>query len=52
MPATVEPRPLPAVLEGASTFTKESLEDIAGIMKTAKRPMILAGSGVAPLQRS
>ena len=47
MPATVEPRPLPAVLEGASTFTKESLEQIAGIMKTAKRPMILAGSGVA-----
>jgi pyruvate dehydrogenase (quinone)/pyruvate oxidase len=47
MPATGEPRPLPDVIEGASVFTKESLEQATGIMKTAKRPMILAGSGVA-----
>ncbi|RHW34101.1 thiamine pyrophosphate-binding protein [Lysinibacillus yapensis] len=47
MPATGEPRPLPDVIEGASNFTKESLEQAAGIMKTAKRPMILAGAGAA-----
>lgn len=45
MPANGEPRPLPTVIEGASSFTKESLEHAIGIMKTAKRPMILAGLG-------
>ena len=43
----VKPRPLPAVIEGVSTFTKESLEQATTIMKTAKRPMILAGAGSA-----
>lgn len=47
MPAKGEPRPLPDVIEGASIFTKESLEQATRIMKTAKRPMILAGSGAA-----
>ncbi|MBD8033357.1 thiamine pyrophosphate-binding protein [Solibacillus merdavium] len=45
MPAKGEPRPLPNVIEGASNFTKESLEHAIGIMKTAKQPMILAGLG-------
>ncbi|KGR76368.1 thiamine pyrophosphate-binding protein [Ureibacillus sinduriensis] len=47
MPAKGEPRPMPDVIEGASIFTKESLEQATRIMKTAKRPMILAGSGAA-----
>ena len=45
MPAKGEPRPLPNVIEGASNFTKESLEHAISIMKTAKQPMILAGLG-------
>ncbi|OCA84992.1 thiamine pyrophosphate-binding protein [Pseudobacillus wudalianchiensis] len=44
---TVKPRPLPTVIEGVSTFTKESLEQATAIMKTAKRPMIMAGAGSA-----
>lgn len=47
MPATGEPRSLPDVIEGPSIFSKESLEQATEIMKTAKRPMILAGSGAA-----
>ncbi|MDN4492969.1 thiamine pyrophosphate-binding protein [Ureibacillus aquaedulcis] len=47
MPAKGEPRALPDVIEGASTFTKESLDQATQIMKTAKRPMILAGYGAA-----
>ncbi|GLY11079.1 thiamine pyrophosphate-binding protein [Pseudobacillus badius] len=43
----VQPRRLPSVIEGVSTFTKESLEQAAAIMKTAERPMILAGAGAA-----
>lgn len=42
-----KPRPLPEVIEGASVFTNESLQKAANIMKSAKRPMILAGSGAA-----
>lgn len=42
-----KPYPLPHVIEGTSSFTKESLEKATGIMKTAKRPMILAGLGAA-----
>ncbi|MET3575599.1 thiamine pyrophosphate-binding protein [Bhargavaea ullalensis] len=42
-----EPRQLPEVIEGASVFTKESLQKAADIMKSAQRPMILAGSGAA-----
>jgi len=45
MPATGEARALPNVIEGASTFTKESLNQATEIMKSAKKPMILAGSG-------
>lgn len=45
MPAEGEPRRLPDVIEGASSFTKESLKHAADIMRTAKRPMILAGLG-------
>lgn len=45
MPAKGEPRPLPDVIEGASNYTKESMEHAVGIMKTAKQPMILAGLG-------
>ncbi|MCM3088044.1 thiamine pyrophosphate-binding protein [Bhargavaea ginsengi] len=44
---TEKPRPLAEVLEGTAVFTKESLEKAADIMKSAKRPMILAGSGAA-----
>ncbi|QCR32474.1 thiamine pyrophosphate-binding protein [Lysinibacillus sp. SGAir0095] len=47
MPASAEPRPLPNVIEGSSIFTKESLQQAIEIMKTAERPMILAGSGAA-----
>ncbi|WP_338472932.1 thiamine pyrophosphate-binding protein [Niallia sp. XMNu-256] len=47
MPATGEPRPFPDVIEGTSIFTKESLEQVTEMMKTAKRPMILAGSGAS-----
>ncbi|MGN7478589.1 thiamine pyrophosphate-binding protein [Solibacillus silvestris] len=49
MPAKGEPRPLPDVIEGASSFTKESLEQAIGIMNTAKRPMILAGLGATSI---
>ncbi|SIT93009.1 thiamine pyrophosphate-binding protein [Edaphobacillus lindanitolerans] len=45
--ASAKPRPLPDVIEGASVFTEESLESAAAVMKSAKRPMILAGSGAA-----
>ena len=41
------PRPLPKRIDGVSYFTKESLIEATSIMKTAKRPMILAGSGAA-----
>lgn len=44
-PATGKPRALPEVIEGPAIFTKESLKKATEIMKTAKRPMILAGSG-------
>lgn len=43
----VKPRQLPAVIEGGDTFTQESLDQAAAIMKTAKRPMILAGAGAS-----
>ncbi|HWK22516.1 MAG TPA: thiamine pyrophosphate-binding protein [Ureibacillus sp.] len=46
-PAKGEPRPLPELIDGASVFTKESLEQAVTIMKTAKRPMILAGAGAS-----
>ena len=52
MPATGEPRPLPDIVGGASIFTKESLEQATGIMKTAKRPKILQAPEPLPLQRS
>lgn len=45
MPAKGEPRRLPDVIEGTSSFTNESLKHAADIMRTAKRPMILAGLG-------
>lgn len=45
MSATGEPRRLPDVIEGTSSFTNESLKHALDIMRTAKRPMILAGLG-------
>lgn len=47
MAAKGKPRSLPNVIEGSAHFTKESLEQATTIMKTAKRPMILAGAGAA-----
>lgn len=41
----VEARPLPQVIEGAETFQRDDLEKVASLMKTAKKPMILAGAG-------
>ncbi|EMR05791.1 Pyruvate dehydrogenase [Bhargavaea cecembensis DSE10] len=40
-------RPLAKAIQGTTVFTTESLEKAASIMKSAKRPMILAGSGAA-----
>ncbi|WP_342536279.1 thiamine pyrophosphate-binding protein [Sporosarcina sp. FSL K6-3508] len=45
MSASSKPRPLPNIIEGTSIFTENSLEKATAIMKTAKRPMILAGAG-------
>ncbi|MCW1928368.1 thiamine pyrophosphate-binding protein [Bhargavaea beijingensis] len=42
---SASPRPMAEVIQGTAVFTKESLEKAASIMKSAKRPMILAGSG-------
>ena len=42
---TVKPRPLPKLLEGTSTFQLEDLEEVLSLLKTAKKPMILAGAG-------
>ncbi|KAB7706182.1 thiamine pyrophosphate-binding protein [Bacillus aerolatus] len=51
--AAVKPRQLPTVIEGDSTtFKQESLEQAAAIMKTAKRPMILAGAGSAAASKA
>lgn len=44
---SVVPRALSEHIEGFSSFTTESLSKATSIMKTAKRPMILAGSGAA-----
>lgn len=44
---SAQSRPLPVVIEGISTFEKEGVERAAAIMKTAKKPMILAGAGSA-----
>lgn len=46
-PAKGEPIALPTSIEGTPVFTRESLEPAITIMKTAKRPMILAGAGAA-----
>ncbi|WJY27521.1 thiamine pyrophosphate-binding protein [Sporosarcina trichiuri] len=40
-------RPLADVIEGAAVFTEESLTKAVSIMKSAKRPMILAGAGAS-----
>lgn len=44
---TVAPRALPEQIKGSSSFTTDSLSQAITMMKTAKRPMILAGSGAA-----
>lgn len=41
----VEARPLPRIIEVATTFQSDDLTEVAALMKTAKKPMILAGSG-------
>ena len=41
----VKVRPLPKVIEGAETFQSDDLAVVANLMKTAKKPMILAGAG-------
>ncbi len=42
---TVKARQLPKVLEGTGTFELNDLEEVAGVMKQARQPMILAGAG-------
>lgn len=44
---SASPRPMAEVIQGTAVFTKESLKKAASIMKSAKRPMIFAGSGAA-----
>ncbi|WP_252503523.1 thiamine pyrophosphate-binding protein [Sporosarcina sp. Marseille-Q4943] len=46
-PTSAVPRALPEQIEGFSSFTTDSLSQATSIMKTAKRPMILAGFGAA-----
>ncbi|GKV69771.1 pyruvate oxidase [Sporosarcina sp. NCCP-2716] len=41
------PRPLADVIEGTAVFTEDSLAKAVSVMKSAKRPMILAGAGAA-----
>ncbi len=43
----VKPRPLADVIEGSAVFTKESLAKAVSVMKSAKKPMILAGAGAS-----
>lgn len=40
-----KPRKLPSLIEGTTSFEMEDLKEVAEVMKSAKKPMILAGAG-------
>ncbi|MFJ7972031.1 thiamine pyrophosphate-binding protein [Psychrobacillus sp. NPDC096389] len=42
---TVKARALPTLIEGTASFEIEDLEEVAEVMKTANKPIILAGAG-------
>jgi len=42
----VKARALPTVIEGIASFQREDLKEVAEVMKTANKPIILAGAGV------
>lgn len=45
MSSTAKIQSQPTIIQGTSTFNENELDQVLSIMKTAKRPMILAGLG-------